>query len=126
MDERAPDDVVVFYDADCGFCVRALRVLQRLDRGGVLRYEDANAPDVIARYPQLAGADFTRAMYAFDGAQVEAGFFAVRRALRALPGLRPLAALLALPAVPWVGTRVYALVARNRRKLGCTLPTRPL
>lgn len=113
----------VVYDGLCLFCIRSLRLIQRFDRQGALVLHDANdVPAVHARFTVLREADLGEAMYVVDceGA-VHAGFYAFRRIAWELPLLRPLAALLHLPGVAAIGSRVYAVVARNRRKLGCRI-----
>lgn len=113
--------VDVVYDGLCRFCVRSLDVVRRFDTRNAVRLHDANdAAAVRTRFPSLRDADFDEAMYAVDAAgRTYAGFFAFRRLARELPAAWPLLPLLHLPGAAAVGTRVYALVARNRRRLGC-------
>lgn len=114
--------VDVAYDELCVLCNRSVRVLRALDRGGRLTFHGATLGrgDVFERFPALAGADLDDAMWATDeSGRAYRGFYAFRRIARALPLLWPLVPLLHVPGVPWLGERVYALVARNRSRLGC-------
>ncbi len=95
--------------------------MQRLDRGGVMRPYDSHNRGLIAeRFPMLAGADFDNAMFAVtaDG-RVFRGYFAFKALLRAMPAAWPLRLVCSLPGADIVGPRIYAWVARNRRRLGC-------
>jgi len=111
----------VVYDGLCRFCIRSLAVVRLLDLQGVLRLHDANdRAQVLRRFPMLRDVDLDAEMYVVDEqGRAYAGFYAFRRLARALPLAWPLVPLLHLPGVSAVGTRVYALVARNRRRLGC-------
>jgi len=113
--------VDVIYDGQCTFCVRLLRICRAADLRRVLHFHDANArAQVHARFPQLAGADFDNAMFVVAPSQrVSRGFFAVRRIAAAVPPMWPLLALLYFPGSRWAGPKVYAWVARNRRRFGC-------
>ena len=111
----------VIYDGQCGFCVRSLKVCRALDRKGALQFHDANARvHVHQRFPELAGADFENAMFAVaPDRTVTRGFFAFRRILWESPLMWPLIPLFYLPGSSIAGPRVYAWVARNRRRFGC-------
>lgn len=79
----------------------------------------------------LASADFENAMFAVTPAgDVDRGYFAFKRVLRSLPLAWPLLPLFYVPGSSLIGPRVYAWVARNRRKFGCEtevceVPSRP-
>ena len=111
----------VIYDGQCGFCVRCVRLCRALDVRRVLRYDDAtDRSGVHRRFPELAAADFDNAMFVVTpGRLVYRGFHAVRRIARAVPLMWPLLALLYFPGSGWLGPKVYAWVARNRRRFGC-------
>jgi predicted DCC family thiol-disulfide oxidoreductase YuxK len=69
----------------------------------------------------LEGADFDQAMFAVTAqGKVFRGYFAFKEILRRLPLTWPLLPFFYLPGADAVGPRVYAWVARNRRRLGCT------
>jgi predicted DCC family thiol-disulfide oxidoreductase YuxK len=111
----------VIYDGQCGFCVRSLKVCRALDVRHAFRFHDANARSrVLASFPELATADFENAMFAVaPDRSVTRGFFAFRRMMRESPLMWPLIPLFYLPGAGILGPRVYAWVARNRRRLGC-------
>jgi predicted DCC family thiol-disulfide oxidoreductase YuxK len=111
----------VIYDGQCGFCVRALRLCRAFDVRGSLRFHDANArTEVHAEFPELRAADFDNAMFAVaPDRRVTRGFFAFRRVLWESPLMWPFLPVFYFPGTRWIGPRVYAWVARNRRHLGC-------
>ena len=125
----------VIYDDQCGFCIRLLRVCRAFDTAGRLRFLGSSSfrlkpeatealPEATEALPEatgeLANADFDNAMFAVapDG-RVTRGFFACRRIIRELPLLWPLLPLAYFPGSGWIGSHVYAWVARNRHRLGC-------
>jgi predicted DCC family thiol-disulfide oxidoreductase YuxK len=111
----------VIYDGQCGFCVRSLKVCRTLDARGALHFHDANLrPQVYERFPELSGADFENAMFAVaPDRSVTRGFFAFRRILWESPLMWPFLPLFYFPGSSVVGPRVYAWIARNRRRFGC-------
>jgi predicted DCC family thiol-disulfide oxidoreductase YuxK len=113
--------VDVVYDGLCRLCIRSVRVVRALDLLGRVSFHDANARDeIVAAFPQLAGADLDDAMYAIDARQRRyRGFYAFRRLVWALPVVWWLIPVLYFPGVSFVGERIYARIARNRSRLGC-------
>jgi len=111
----------IIYDGRCGFCVRSLKVCRALDLRRALRYHDANArQQIAARFPELGRADFENAMFAVaPDRSVTRGFFAFRRILWESPLMWPLIPVFYFPGAAVIGPRVYAWVARNRRRFGC-------
>jgi len=111
----------LIYDGQCGFCRRALAVALRVDINGRLRLHDATHREYVhGEFPELAGADFDNAMFAVDeDRRVTRGFFAFRRVAWESPLTWPLLLLFYLPGAGVVGSRLYAWVARNRRRFGC-------
>ena len=111
----------LIYDGQCGFCVRSLKVCRALDVRGAFHYHDATARDeVLVRFPELVHADFENAMFALaPDRSVTRGFFAFRRIAWESPLMWPILPLFYVPGAGWIGSRVYAWVARNRRRLGC-------
>ena len=111
----------VVYDGRCGFCVRSLKVCRALDVRGALSFHDATArEEVLVRFPELVHADFDNAMFVVaPDHSVTRGFFAFRRIARESPLMWPFLPLLYFPGSSAIGPRVYAWVARNRRRFGC-------
>ena len=121
----------IIYDGHCGFCIRALNLVNAFDTRGVIRFYDAHQPETFARFPELRDADVEDAMYTVtDGEPLYRGFFAFRRLIWAGPLLWPLLPLFYFPGASLLGPPIYAWVARNRTRLGCrsdfcALPTAP-
>jgi predicted DCC family thiol-disulfide oxidoreductase YuxK len=111
----------VIYDGQCGFCIRSLRICKALDLRHALRFHDANQrTQIAAQFPELARADFENAMFTVsDDRRVHRGFFAFRQIALAASLMWPVLPLLYLPGSRWIGPKVYAWVARNRRRFGC-------
>ncbi len=115
------EPISIVFDGDCAFCTKSLRLLQRLDRHGRMRLYDSHDSAMIAsRFPMLANADFDQAMFAVaaDG-QIFRGYFAFKALIRTLPAAWPLSLAFMIPGASLIGPRVYAWVARNRRRMGC-------
>jgi predicted DCC family thiol-disulfide oxidoreductase YuxK len=113
--------VGLVYDGLCLFCIRSLRVVDALDIRNALEFYDANDRAVVLlRFPQLATFDLDAAMYVVDQrGRVYAGFYAFRRIAWTSPLVWWLLPVLYFPGVSLAGTRLYALIAGNRTRLGC-------
>jgi predicted DCC family thiol-disulfide oxidoreductase YuxK len=111
----------VVYDGECSFCRRSLRWFDRVDVWRRVRPHDmTNRERVHRAFPELIGADLDDAMFVVTaGRRVYRGFFAVRRLLWNSPMTWLLLPLFYLPGASAIGRRVYAWVARNRRRFGC-------
>jgi len=112
------DKDVIFYDGACGMCRRSSRWFERLDwlgrieRRDLTRVAQGELPDGLGDVPDGMPMR-TR------GGAVLVGFPAVRRALLQTPlGFLPALALY-LPGVSHAGRRVYARIARSRRRDVC-------
>lgn len=115
-----PGKAVVLYDGDCPLCRRSVGVLKRLDWLGALAYHSARDADRLP--PSWVPLDPDRLLEEMhvltpNRTNAYAGFRAFRWMAWRLPVTIPLAPLLYLPGVPWLGNRVYRWVARNRLKL---------
>ena len=114
------EPVRVLYDGRCAFCIRALRIVRALDVTGRIRLYDAHDTRTLEAFPGLANADLDEAMYTVSAqGDVDRGFFAFRRLVAAAPLMWPLVPVFRFPGAALIGPRVYAWVARNRRRLGC-------
>lgn len=111
-------DLLVFYDADCGFCSWCAIALDRLDRGHrlhLLPLQSAAAAFDDAP-PEPALLDM---MHVRDAAgRWERGGAAWLRIAAAVPILRPLAVAGRLPLVRLAFEAWYRVIARNRHRLG--------
>lgn len=114
----------ILYDGECQFCRRWLRWFAHVDVWHRVRAHDASRREnVSSTFPELRAADLADAMFAVTAERrVYRGFFAVRRLLWESPVTWALLPFFYLPGASWLGPRVYAWVARNRRRLGCDAP----
>ena len=106
----------VLYDGRCGFCLASVKRLQGLDLFGYLELVDFHSvPDVARLHPELTPEKCHSRMQLIepDGRLTE-GFFAVRRLSLRLPLLWPIAPLVWVPGMGWLGQRAYDWVARRR------------
>ncbi|MGZ8667419.1 MAG: DCC1-like thiol-disulfide oxidoreductase family protein [Solirubrobacterales bacterium] len=113
----SPPGPVVLYDGECRFCRWSLAWVLRWDRRRRLepvRLQDARAARLLAAMPEAVRMASWH-LVTGDGRGTSAGA-AVAGLLRLLPGGRPAAA--AAARFPGAVERGYALVARNRGRLG--------
>jgi predicted DCC family thiol-disulfide oxidoreductase YuxK len=133
-DDPAPGKGIVLYDGDCPLCRRSVAVLKKLDWRGRLAFQ--NARDVEHLPParvELQPRRLLEEMHVLtpDRQHAYAGYRAFRWMAWRLPLTMPLAPLLYVPGVPWVGNKVYLWVARNRFQLvpchdgQCQVPLKP-
>lgn len=114
------EPIALVYDGQCGFCKRSLDLLRRLDRAHVMRVHDAHAPGIRDTFPMLATADFENAMFAVTpSGEVYRGYFAFKYLLHSLSLAWPVLPLFYAPGSSLIGPRLYAWVARNRKRFGC-------
>ena len=115
-----PGKAVVLYDGDCPLCRRSVGVLRRFDWLGALAYHSArDAGHLPPSHVSLDPDRLLEEMHVLtpDRRRAYAGFRAFRWMAWRLPPLWPVAPVLHLPGVPWLGNRVYRWVARNRLNL---------
>ena len=114
------DPATLIFDGACGFCQRMVEDLSRRDTAGRLAFVPLSDPSVAARWPALDPAALSNAMHLVlpDG-RVLAGADALPEILRRLPRWRRVAWIFSLPGALPFARRAYALVARNRHRLGC-------
>jgi predicted DCC family thiol-disulfide oxidoreductase YuxK len=111
---------VLLYDGQCRFCVRQAERLARWS-GGRVQLKSFRDPRVLARFPgvTLAACETGMQLVEADG-RVSSGAEAGARALRLRPALAPVGWLYFVPGVRQLADRAYAIVARNRFRLGGT------
>jgi len=110
----------VLYDGQCPLCLKSVRILRSLDWFTRLEFvdvRDTTLPDL--HNPLVVGAPLLDQMHVLtpDGSAIYGGFAAFRWLAWRLPPLFPLAPLLYVPGIPWLGDRIYKWVARNRFRL---------
>ena len=115
--------LVVLFDRDCGLCTASARVLRRWDRNGrleLLPLQEARTsgrPDLAAATARLP---LRAALHVVDEAtgEIHAAGPAVVAIGSVLPGGRIVRVLGAIPPFRWALGVGYALIARNRRRIG--------
>ncbi len=109
--------VEVFYDGDCPLCMRGIRMLQRKDKAGNIRFTDIAAADFVA-------ADYGKTQEEFmarikgrrpDGEWIDGPD--VFRALYTAVGFDKLVKLSRAPGVSTVVHIGYKFFAKNRLRL---------
>jgi len=111
---------VLVYDGDCRFCRGCVRVIERWDRRRRVRIVPFQDEEALAALPPIPRQALEAAMQLVSPSDaIRAGAEAAPALLQLLPGGRPLAVLFRLPGIPALAARVYAVVARNRHRLGC-------
>jgi predicted DCC family thiol-disulfide oxidoreductase YuxK len=110
-------EIEVFHDGKCPLCVREMRLLQRMDRAGAIRFVDISADDFD---PSLLGVSWQALMDRIhgrlpDGTAIEG--VEVFRRLYAAVGFRRLVAISRLPGVAQLLDVAYRVFARNRLRL---------
>jgi len=115
---EATDRPTLIFDSGCGFCRRWVRRVASWDRSQRLRYlplRDPTAPGLSGRKSEELGMAVH--LVRPDGT-VFAGAAAVREAFAYLPGGLIPRAVMAMPGVMSVATRVYAWIARTCGPVG--------
>ncbi len=118
MTPAHPVRLTVLFDADCGFCEWSSEVVARLDRHRAIRFVPLSKAAAV-----LPGAlpveTLLASMHAVtpDGVWLRGGE-AWLRIMALVPALRPLAAIGRLPLLCHLVEPGYALIARNRHRLG--------
>jgi len=115
--------LVVLYDRDCGICTATARRLRRWDRRhrlDLVPLQDVDAKTSPTVANAVAGLPLDAALHVVDErtGQVSTGGASALAILRELPGGGVARVLERIPPVRWGIDVAYALVARNRRRIG--------
>jgi predicted DCC family thiol-disulfide oxidoreductase YuxK len=108
-------DWTFYYDGDCGFCTRVVRVMSKLDRRRRVNWVAFQFLDALPG--DLTRSDLQREAYIERGETLEGGFYAFRRLTLLLPPLWLLAPVMWFPGMNKLGEAAYAWIARNRTRL---------
>ncbi|NIO11362.1 MAG: DUF393 domain-containing protein [Deltaproteobacteria bacterium] len=113
----------IIYDGQCLFCIRVLNVVKKLDTFKGLDFYDSHDRDTMEkRFPMVSPQEAEEAMLAVtEEGEVFKGFYAFRRSFWKIPYLWLLALILYVPGIPYLGTRCYGWIARNRKTFGCRI-----
>lgn len=123
----------VLYDGACAFCCKSIALLQKLDWLKKLDYVNVRDPaQPILHEPLIAAAPLLEQMHVLPpaGHALYGGYAAIRYLAWRLPLAWPIAPLLYLPGMTWLGQKIYLAIARNRFKIipcehgVCTVPPR--
>lgn len=109
--------VQVFYDGDCPLCLREIRLLQRLDRRGQIRFTDIATPEFDAA---AWGTDQATLMGHIHGRLGDGRWIRgveVFRQLYAAVGLGWVVAVTRVPGLSHALDLAYEIFARNRLRL---------
>lgn len=109
------DQAIVLFDGECEFCRHSVRILKRLDWLGRLHFQSALDGHLPAGTAALDRRRLDELhLLTPDRTRVLAGFEAFRWMAWRLLITFPLAPLLYVPGVLWLGNKVYRWVAKNR------------
>lgn len=112
--------LTVLYDGQCPLCIRSMVVLDYLDWGRRLGFDDLHR-DPLGDAARPAPAEARHAMHVLDEqGELSRGYYAFRTLARAIPVLWLVLPLMYLPPIEWVGVRVYDRVAAARQRVACT------
>jgi predicted DCC family thiol-disulfide oxidoreductase YuxK len=119
----APDRLVVMFDRDCGLCQATARRLRQWDRHGrleLLSLQDALSSDRPLVAATARNRPVLAELHVLDErtGRVDAGGDAALAIAAVLPGGRLVGRFRRVAPVRWIVGAGYALVARNRHRIG--------
>ena len=115
--------IAIIFDGQCTFCAGTVEWLKRVNSFRAFEfYNSYDRGTMRDDFPMVRPEDVEEAMIAVtETGVVFKGFYAFRRLIWASPWLWLTAPLFYFPGSSFCGTRLYAWVARNRRKFGCRI-----
>jgi predicted DCC family thiol-disulfide oxidoreductase YuxK len=132
MSHRGKFEIEVFYDGACPLCLREMRMLQKRDRRGRIRFTDIAAKGF---EPGAVGVSWDDLMGQLHGRLPDGTIIKgveVFRRLYAAVGFSALVAATRLPGLSQALSLAYRLFAKNRLRLtgrcadsGCAVHHRP-
>jgi predicted DCC family thiol-disulfide oxidoreductase YuxK len=112
---RVSQQIPVFYDGECSFCIRSVAVLSRFDWLRRMRWIDMHTPEAMAEFPDLnleRGA-MELMLRDPDGSWV-GGFDTFRVMAKHFPLFWLVLPLLLIPPIPTIGRWLYGRIAVRR------------
>jgi len=111
-------NIKIYYDQDCGFCLRTVRLIKKLFLLPEIKIAGAQS------VPEIAAAMRQRNSWVVldPGGSRHFGYDAIVVVSAASPVFRFLTAILNLGIVRWLGERIYRYVATHRPIVGRVLP----
>lgn len=109
--------VEVFYDGKCPLCMREIRMLMRMDRGGRIQFTNIAAPGFD---PAAVGKTMSELMARIQGRAPDGTWIEgveVFRQLYAAVGFRRLVAISRWPVISQLLALGYTVFAKNRLRL---------
>ncbi|TSC58824.1 MAG: HTTM domain-containing protein [Candidatus Peregrinibacteria bacterium Greene0416_19] len=123
---REGGKIVVLFDGICGLCRRSIFAVMMMDWLHRIVPADFRSAAIRKKYvPDITEKTLDRSMHvrflpkrkqAISEARTLAGFDGFRALTWRLPPLWPVAPLLYLPGITWIGRRTYARIAQRRNR----------
>ena len=114
----APHRPTLVYDADCGFCTRSVRFIERwVDRRQRYDVRPWQSLDLAAVGLTAQDCDEAAQFITADGRVLSGHRAIATAATHGAPGWRPVGHLLLAPGISWVAARTYRWVAAHRHRL---------
>ena len=112
---------MLFYDDACVLCCRTIACIHSADILERIQYipiSSVRSDAVMIGKNQISREDLLREMHlVLLSGSVSKGFFAYRAMMRMIPAFWITVPFLYLPGARWIGERVYAFIARNRKNV---------
>ena len=107
---------VLLFDGKCGFCLKCIRALKKMDLFHVLEYRDFYQYLVVGQ-PLPAGLSeeqVKKRIYLIESHHLSGGYAVFRRICWHMPMMMPLIPIIFFPGMGIAGPLLYDFVARNR------------
>src|SRR5260370_29696272 len=120
--EHRQTPLTVIYDRQCEICLAAVSWIGVLDRRGSVRCIAAQDGPLTAIHPALSLTACLSELHVVDaGGRIDVGWHAVARISRAIPAIRPLAALDRSAVTRAAADGAYRCISASRHQLSACL-----
>jgi len=110
---RNNEKVTVFFDGECGICVRAKTIAQKLDKRKFIKFVDLWS---VKGAGTFGVKDLAKEIHLVTKkGEIYKGYFAIKYLLSRLDIFKPVRFILNLQFVDRVGVYIYNVVSKNRR-----------